>query len=105
VLRFASFLLVAAVPADLFLTSTWATYLETLHRVVQSKGGVIAYEDTPFAHRPNILLVENWALPTQSLAVRAKPGDGIVAPPKGFDAWMPFPPSEPVDIGRYVWRD
>lgn len=105
VLGFACLILVASLPADVFLTSTWVTYLDTMRATVRSKDGVIAYEDTPFSRRPNILLVENWALPSQSLALRSKPGDGIIAPPRDFTAWIPFPPSDPVDIGQHVWRD
>jgi hypothetical protein len=43
-------------------------------------------------------------LTTQSLALRSKPDDAVVAPPKGFDEWVPFPPREPPNIGQFFWR-
>ena len=67
--------------------------------------GVIAYEESPLSRYPYDLLVEAWILPSQSLALRAKRGDGIIAPPKDFNAWQPFPPADPYPLGKYVWRD
>ena len=72
---------------------------------VRSQTGVIAFENTPLAKNPHLHLVESWILPSQSLALRAKRGDGIIAPPKDFDAWQPFPPAQPYDLGPFVWRD
>jgi hypothetical protein len=104
-LAFAALLLVAAVPADVFLTFTWVDYLDAMRATVSGHGGVIAFEDTPISKFPKVLMVENWTLPSQSLMLRSKPGDGIIAPPRNFTEWTPFPPSEPVDIGRFFWRD
>ncbi len=104
-LGFACLLLLAALPADIFLTSTWVAYLDAMRATVTSRTGVIAFEDTPISKFPKVLLVENWVLPSQSLLLRSKPGDGIIAPPRDFTDWMPFPPSAPQDIGRFVWRD
>jgi hypothetical protein len=58
-----------------------------------------------FVVLPYDLLVEAWILPSQSLALRAKRGDGIVAPPRDFGAWQPFPPAQPYPLGKYIWRD
>ena len=76
-----------------------------MRTTVRSHDGVIAFEDSPLAKHPYDLLVEAWILPSQSLALRAKRGDGIIAPPKDFNAWQPFPPAEPYPLGNYVWRD
>ncbi len=103
-LAFACLMLLAVVPSDLFLTATWSSYLDALSGTVRNSKGVVAFEDTPLARRPHNLLVENWVLTTQSLALRSKAGDAVVAPPKGFDEWVPFPPREPPNIGLFFWR-
>jgi hypothetical protein len=103
-LAFAGLMLLAVIPSDLFLTATWSRYLDALATTVRTNTGVVAFEDTPLAKRPHNLLVENWVLTTQSLALRSKPDDAVVAPPKGFDEWVPFPPSEPPNIGLFFWR-
>jgi hypothetical protein len=106
--RFAGFALVmllAVLPSDIYLTRNWTLYLEAVRSTVRGHDGVIAFEDSPLAKHPFDLLVEAWILPSQSLALRAKRGDGIIAPPKEFNAWQPFPPAEPYPLGQYVWRD
>ena len=103
-LAFACLMLLAVVPSDLFLTATWSSYLDALSGTVRNNKGVVAFEDTSLARRPHNLLVENWVLTTQSLALRSKAGDAVVAPPKGFDEWVPFPPREPPNIGLFFWR-
>lgn len=104
-LAFAGVMLLATVPSDLILTSQWSAYLDALRTAGRSQGGVIAFEDTQLSRRPHLLLVENWALSSQSLAMRAGRNDGIVAPPRSFTDWVPFKPTEPPNIGRYYWRD
>jgi hypothetical protein len=104
-LGFACLMLLAVVPSDLFLTATWSRYLDALIGTVRNNAGVVAFEDTPLSRRPHILLVEDWVLTSQSLALRSKPGDAVVAPPKDFTEWVPFPPREPPNIGLFFWRD
>jgi len=104
-LGFACLMLLAVVPSDLFLTATWSRYLDALVATVRNNAGVVAFEDTPLARQPHILLVENWVLTSQSLALRSKPADAVVAPPKDFTEWVPFPPQEPPNLGRFYWRD
>ena len=104
-LVFACLLLLAILPSDIFLTRTWVAYLDALRETVRTHKGVVAFEDTPLSYRPHLLLVENWALSSQSLAVRDRPGAGVIAPPKGFNDWLPFPADKPPDMGRYFWRD
>ena len=103
-LAFAGVMLLAVIPSDLFLTATWSRYLDALATTVRNNTGVIAFEDTPLAKRPHNLLVENWVLTTQSLALRSKANDGVVSPPRGFDEWVPVPPREPPNIGQFFWR-
>ncbi len=103
-LIFACLMLVALLPSDLFLTQTWVAYLNALRETVSTRSGVVAFENTPLASRPHLLLVENWVLSSQSLAVRTKRGDGVIAPPKDYADWLPFPASRPPDMGHYFWR-
>jgi hypothetical protein len=104
-LGFALLIALAILPSDIFLTRTWSSYLDTMRTMVRGHDGVIAFEGSPLAKHPYDLLVEAWILPSQSLAMRAKRGDGIIAPPKDFKAWQPFPPAEPYPLGKYMWRD
>jgi hypothetical protein len=102
---FALLMLLAGLPADVYLTRTWMAYLEAVRTVVRTQHGVIAFEDTALAKDPHLHLVEAWILPSQSLAMRAKRGDAIIAPPRKFDSWQPFPPAKPYDLGQFAWRD
>ena len=104
-LAFALLLPLAVLPSDLFLSATWIDYLADLRATVRSHKGLVAFEDTPLSRWPDVLLVENWVLPSQSLALRSGPGDGVILPPKGFNEWEPFPPLEPPNLGRFYWRD
>jgi hypothetical protein len=104
-LVFALLILLAVLPSDISLTQSWVSYLDAMRTTVRDHDGVIAFEDSPLSKHPYDLLVEAWILPSQSLALRAKRGDGIVAPPKDFGAWQPFPPAQPYPLGKYVWRD
>lgn len=102
---FALVMLLAVLPSDIYLTRNWAGYLGVMRAAVRSHEGVIAFEDSPVSKHPYDLLVEAWILPSQSLVLRSKRGDGIIAPPKDFKRWQPFPPTEPYPLGQYVWRD
>lgn len=102
---FAALMFVASIPADVLLTINWISFLDTLRATVRAQDGIVAFEGTRLSRRPYVLLVESWVLPTQSLVVRSKAGAGILAPPKDFSAWMPFPLSEQPNIGDFVWRD
>jgi hypothetical protein len=104
-LTFAFVMLLASLPADLFLTQSWVGYLDAMRSSVRAHGGVIAVEDTPIGSRPHSLLVENWVLTSQSLLMRGKPTDGVLAPPRDFTEWVPFPPTELPNMGRFYWRD
>jgi len=104
-LIFALLILLAVLPSDISLTQSWVSYLEAMRTAVRDHDGVIAFEDSPLSKHPYDLLVEAWILPSQSLALRAKRGDGIVAPPRDFGAWQPFPPAQPYPLGKYIWRD
>jgi hypothetical protein len=107
--RFLSFsfvMLMAGLPADLQLTQSWVGYLDAIRASIQSRSGVIPVEDTPLARRPYSMFVEDWVLTTQSLVLRGKPTDGVLAPPRSYgNAWVPFPPEELPNMGRFYWRD
>ncbi|TAJ83945.1 MAG: hypothetical protein EPO50_20425 [Reyranella sp.] len=102
---FGLLMVLAVVPTDAFLTLEWRNYLQTVRTIVREQSGVIAYENTPLAKPPLDLLVEPWILPSQSLVLRSKRGDGIIAPPNNFDSWQPFPPAKPYPLGPFIWRD
>ena len=104
-LAFACLIVLAVLPSNIYLTLEWCSYLDTVKTIVRSNKGVIAYEATPLSRRPLETLVESWILPSQSLALRGKRGDGIIAPPRDFNNWQPFPPAEPYPLGHYMWRD
>lgn len=104
-LAFGCLIVLAVLPSNTYLTLEWRSYLDTVRTVVRNEGGVIPYESTPLSRRPLETLVESWILPSQSLALRAKRGDGIIAPPRDFNNWQPFPPAEPYPLGQYMWRD
>jgi hypothetical protein len=104
-LAFGCLMVLAVVPSDAYLTLEWRSYLQTVRTTVRNQPGVIAYENTPLSKPPLAMLVESWILPSQSLALRAKRGDGLIAPPRDFNDWQPFPPTEPYPLGLYIWRD
>ena len=104
-LGFALLMLLAGLPADLFLTQSWVRYIDAMHASVQLRPGVIPVEDTPIGRRPDSLLVENWVLTSQSLLLRSKPSDGVLAPPRTFTEWVPYPPQELPNMGRFYWHD
>jgi hypothetical protein len=104
-LGFAVVVALAILPSDIYLTRTWSHYLDVVRDEVRATGGVIAFESSPLSKHPYDLLVEAWILPSQSLALRARRGDGIIAPPREFKAWQPFPPADPYPLGTYTWRD
>ena len=103
-LGFALLMLVAGLPADLFLTQSWVGYIDAMHASVQMRSGVIPVEDTPIGRAPHALLVENWVLTSQSMLLRSKASDGVLAPPRDFTDWVPFPPQELPNLGRFYWR-
>jgi len=104
-LGFAVLMLLAGLPADLFLTRSWVAYLDAMRASVRTHSGVIAVENTPIGRRPHDLLIENWVLTSQSLLLRGQPSDGVLAPPHSFTEWVPFPPQELPNMGRFYWRD
>jgi hypothetical protein len=107
--RFLSFsfaMLVAGLPADLQLTQSWVGYLDAIRTSVRSRSGIIPVEDTPLSRPPYSLFVEDWVLTTQSVLLRDKPSDGVLAPAQSYmGQWVPFPPEELPNMGRFRWRD
>ncbi len=102
---FALLMMLACLPSDIYLTGTWISYLDAVRTAVRTQNGVITFENTSLSQYPHLHLVEAWILPSQSLALRAKRGDGIIAPPHDFGAWQPFPPERPYPLGAFSWRD
>lgn len=105
-LSYSVLMLMAGVPADLQLTQSWVGFLDAIRTSVQSRSGVIPVEDTPLARPPYSFFVEDWVLTTQSVVMRGKPSDGVLAPQRSYgNAWVPFPPEELPNMGRFYWRD
>jgi hypothetical protein len=102
-LAFACLMPLAVLPSDIFLSQSWVKFVEDTREAV-ARGGIIPFEETKLSQWPDILLVENWVLSTQCLAVRSSDADGIVLPPKGYSEWVPFNPEEPPNMGRFYWR-
>lgn len=98
-------ILLAMVPSDILLSLSWDHFWRSFRNVVVTHQGIVAFEDTPLSRRPDFLLVENWPLTSQSLILRSKRGDGVVVPPRSFTDWVPFPPTEPPNLGQFYWRD
>ncbi len=98
-------MVLAIPPSNAYLTFEWRSY---------SGNGAVDRPQSGRGHRVRghaalaatlETMVESWILPSQSLILRAKPGDGIIAPPREFNSWQPFPPAEPYPLGSYIWRD
>lgn len=105
ILVFSCALFLSVLPSDIYLTASWTRYLDAFRDTVQTRSGLIAFEDSPLAKRPHIFMVENWTLPSASLALRAKEGSSVVLPPHDFKDWQPFDAVKWYpDLGRYFWR-
>ena len=99
-------MLLAGLPADLYLTQTGSATSMPCARACARRAASSPVEDTPIARRPHSLLVENWVLTSQSLLLRGKSSDGVLAPPPDLHRqWVPFPPQELPNMGRFYWRD
>jgi hypothetical protein len=103
-LAFACLMPLAILPSDIFLSLSWVDFVNDTRAAVESRHGIIPFEETKLSHWPDILLVEDWVLSTQCLAVRSSDADGIILPPKGYSEWVPFHPEEPPNLGRFYWR-
>ena len=104
-LAFAGLLFLATLPWNATLAVLFASYLHEVKVAIADRPGVIAYEDTRLATKPWLLQGEKWSLPITSAIVRRSPGDGVIAPPRDYKGWQPFPLAEMPDLGRFRWRD
>jgi hypothetical protein len=52
-------------------------------------------------------MVEQWALPSESVVLRRARTDGIILQERGFTSWQPFDPLKPLppNLAKYVWGD
>ncbi len=103
-LAFACLMPLAILPSDIFLSLSWIDFVEDTRAAVESRHGIIPFEETKLSQWPDRLLVEDWVLSTQCLAVRSSDADGIILPPRGYSEWVPFHPQEPPNLGRFYWR-
>jgi hypothetical protein len=103
-LAFACLMPLAILPSDIFLSQSWTTFVNDTRAEIR-RGGIIPFEETRLSRWPDILLVEDWVMSTQCLAVRGSDADGIILPPKAYyGEWVPFQPEEPPNMGRFYWR-
>ena len=99
--------LLAALPADLVLTELWRRNALLFQETIAARPGLIPVEETPFARAPSSNFIENWALSTQSIAMRRSLQDGVILPPKGFSGWQFYDARKPwiTNVDRFLWRD
>jgi hypothetical protein len=102
-LVFACLMPLAVLPSDIFLSLSWVDFLDATRATVTSRSGLIPFEDTPLSRWPVSLLVEDWVVPTQSLAVRSSDRDGLILPPRDYKGWLPFAVEEAPRLGRFYW--
>jgi len=103
-LAFACLMPLAVLPSDIFLSQSWTNFVDDTRAEIR-RGGIIPFEETRLSKWPGILLVEDWVMSTQSIALRGSDTDGIILPPKAYlDEWVPFQPAEPPNMGRFYWR-
>ena len=84
----------AILPSDIFLSLSWIDFVDDTRAAIESRPGIIPFEETKLSKWPDSLLVEDWVLSTQGLAVRSSDSDGIILPPKGYSEWVPFHPED-----------
>jgi hypothetical protein len=101
----AFFMLVATLPADIVATRIHSAFLEAVRSTIRERSGLIAFEDTPLAAPPFVFMTSGHSLSSQSLALRSRPTDGIVLPPRDHTGWVAVDPGRPPDLGRYFWRE
>lgn len=99
--------LIAAVPADLLLTEIWRHSIVVVQTTIAGRAGPIAVEDTMLLRLPYSEMVEQWALPSESVVLRRARTDGIILQQRGFTSWQPFDPLKPLppNLAKYVWGD
>lgn len=104
---FAGLMFLATVPWDIFVTRLYSLYLQEVRATIRAQSGVIAVEGSRLDDHPSLWQGEQWTLPSLSLILRSRPSDGIIQPPIDSSSWndMPFQPSNPPDLGRFVWRE
>ena len=98
-------MLVASLPADVVLTRASSSFLQVMRSTIRDRSGLILFEEARLAEPPFADLFDGWSAVSQSLAMRSKPGDGIVLPPKDYTGPVAHNPFKPPDLGHYFWRD
>jgi hypothetical protein len=102
---FAGLLFLATLPWNATLAVLFASYLDEVKAAIANRPGVIAYEDTQLPTKPWLLQGEAWSLPITSAILRKSSADGVIAPPRGYAAFLPYAASALPDLGRFRWRD
>ncbi len=99
--------LIAAVPADLLLTELWRNSIVVFQSTISARPGPIPIEETVFLRLPYSEMVEQWALPSESIVLRRAPTDGFIVQRRGFTGWQPFDPLKPLpsNLAKFVWGD
>ena len=98
-------MLLAILPSDIYLTRNWVGYLDVVRATVRSHQGVIAFEDSPLPGTLTTFWSKPGSCPARAWRCARKRGDGIIAPPKDFNALATVPavgavPSRPVRLAR-----
>jgi hypothetical protein len=97
--------LLAALPADLVLSEIWQNSLAVFQSTIAARSGPIPIEDTVFLRLPYSEMVEQWALPAESVVLRGAATDGMIVQQRGFADWQPFDPLQPLppQLAKYAW--
>jgi hypothetical protein len=97
--------LLAALPADLVLSGIWQEGIVVFQSTIAARTGPIPIEDTAFLRLPYSEMVEQWALPSESVVLRRATTDGMIVQQRGFAQWQPFDPLQPLPppLAKYVW--
>lgn len=104
-LSFAGLLFLATLPWNAMLAVLFASYLHEVKAAIDSRPGVIAYEDTGLSTKPRLLQGETWSLPLTSAILRKSAADGVIAPPRGYAGFLPYAVSDLPSLGPYRWRE
>jgi hypothetical protein len=98
--------LLAALPADLLLSELWRRSVVEFQATIAARSGLIPVEETAFGREPYRHLIEDWALSSESLALRRATSDGVIVPPRGFAHWQFLDATRPwiTNIDGFRWQ-
>jgi hypothetical protein len=103
-LVFAVLALLAMLPTDIFLTRAWSDYFAVLKDVVRHRSGIVMTDRTAVDAWPHMLMADSASITCQSLIVRTRPADAVIAPAHDDAGWRACSPGDADRITRFFWR-